>query len=185
MLGGSDGIVSFRRLDGKVEGGRRLTDESGSHVGGFWRSLALVAPQNDSPSSDPRHVDGLDTFLWYPAQSERRNKCHTFTGSDQRQRIAPIAARVIATQLPSDADAPPAPSMSATRISELAQERGLRAIAVDHPADAIGMALRTGDGPIVVAGSFLHLAAADRYVATMNSRPQIVRRRHPHATRLV
>lgn len=100
--------------------------------------------------------------------------------------IAPIAASVIATQLPHDADGPTAPSMSAARISELAQARGLRAVAVDHPADAIGMALRTGDGPIVVTGSFLHLAAADRYLATITSdRPQILRGRHLHTTRLV
>lgn len=75
--------------------------------------------------------------------------------------IAPIAAGVVGTQLPPDSAGPIPPSIPAAAIAEQARARGLRAVAVADPTAAIEMALRLGDGPVVVTGSFLHLSAAD------------------------
>jgi dihydrofolate synthase/folylpolyglutamate synthase len=76
--------------------------------------------------------------------------------------IAPVAAGVVATQLPQDADGPVAPSISASQVAEFSRSAGLHAIAIDDPAAAVRAALDWNtDTPIVVTGSFLHLAAAD------------------------
>lgn len=76
--------------------------------------------------------------------------------------IAPLAGRVIATRLPDDGAGPAAPSVPAQHVFEAARARGISAVAVDDPAAAVQYALTTADsGPIVVTGSFLHLAAAD------------------------
>ena len=89
--------------------------------------------------------------------------------------IAPVAATVIATQLSEDGAGPTAPSIPAALIAEQARARGLRAVAVDDPVSAIHTALCTDDGPIVVAGSFLHLASADAVLSltTAENRSQV------------
>lgn len=75
--------------------------------------------------------------------------------------IAPLATRVIATRLPDDGAGPAAPSIPAQRVFECARAHGIDAVAIDDPGAAVRYALTTGDpGPIVVTGSFLHLAAA-------------------------
>jgi len=80
--------------------------------------------------------------------------------------IAPIAASVIATHLPGDGAGPIAPAIPAAQLAERARQRGLKAHAVDDPVAAIHTALGAdGGGPIVVTGSFLHLAAADAALA--------------------
>lgn len=79
--------------------------------------------------------------------------------------IAPIAGHVVATELPSDSAGPAAPSMPAAEVAEQARTRGLRTVTVTNPAAAVEAALRLGDGPVVVTGSFLHLAAADTVLA--------------------
>lgn len=84
--------------------------------------------------------------------------------------IAPITASVVATQLPADGAGPTPPSIPAGTLAEQAQARGLRAVAIADPTAAVRAAMETDDqGPVVVTGSFLHLAAAD--VALALARP--------------
>jgi dihydrofolate synthase / folylpolyglutamate synthase len=75
--------------------------------------------------------------------------------------LAPITASIVATEFPTYGAGPVAPSVPARRIADLAHERGTRAVVVERPDLAIRAALDTGDGPVAVTGSFLHLAAAD------------------------
>ena len=73
---------------------------------------------------------------------------------------------MIATHLPGDGAGPIAPAIPAEQLAERARQRGLKAHAVDDPVAAIHTALGAdGGGPIVVTGSFLHLAAADAALA--------------------
>lgn len=80
--------------------------------------------------------------------------------------IAPLTAAIIGTRFPADNAGPVAPSIPAATIAEQARARGLPATAISDPTAAIEAALRVGDGPVVVTGSFLHLRAADRLLTT-------------------
>jgi len=77
--------------------------------------------------------------------------------------VSPVACTIIATQESGDAT-DPAASMPAAQIASLAERRGLRAIAIGHPAVAVDAALRTDAELIVLTGSFSHLGAADSIV---------------------
>ncbi|MCV7286677.1 hypothetical protein H7J87_15215 [Mycolicibacterium wolinskyi] len=85
--------------------------------------------------------------------------------------VTPVAAHIVATQIPEDGPGPIAPSLPAACLAERARARGLRAIAVADPVAAIATAMDLGDGPIVVTGSFLHLAAVDVPLAGAADRP--------------
>ncbi|BDY30683.1 MULTISPECIES: bifunctional folylpolyglutamate synthase/dihydrofolate synthase [Mycolicibacterium] len=84
--------------------------------------------------------------------------------------IAPIAGSVVGTQLPEDSAGPAAPCIPATAVAEQARARGLRAVAVADPSAAVEMALNLDAGPVVVTGSFLHLAAADGALTAVTAR---------------
>lgn len=76
--------------------------------------------------------------------------------------IAPLAERVIGTQFPLDCPGPTAPSAPAAHVAEFAAAAGVPAVAVRDPSAAVRAALDCGGtGPVVISGSFLHLAAAD------------------------
>ena len=79
--------------------------------------------------------------------------------------IAPVAHTVVATEF--------AGSIPAGTVAEQARVRGLCAVAVVDPVAAVRTALVTGDGPVVVSGSFLHLGAVDDALGILANTRQV------------
>lgn len=83
--------------------------------------------------------------------------------------VAPMAAAVVATEIPHRPGEPAAPTMPARAVAAVARAHGLPTLAVADPGEAVLAALdiressrdvACAEAPVVVTGSFLHLAAA-------------------------